>query len=151
MPRVYYPPPSGDIPPAGDVPLPPGPVAPPADADPLQPLPAPAAQKERAAPPPPHSIVLEPQDDGLSATVLFGGALAVCAQAYLWGTVFVTLFKPAPRPPATAAGVQRAQTQTGSPPGNPHAGNGAAADPADVQWLQGSAASQENAAPAGAR
>eukprot|EP00929_Paragymnodinium_shiwhaense_P013058 TRINITY_DN120917_c0_g1_i1.p1 TRINITY_DN120917_c0_g1~~TRINITY_DN120917_c0_g1_i1.p1 ORF type:complete len:403 (-),score=51.05 TRINITY_DN120917_c0_g1_i1:20-1228(-) len=34
------------------------------------------------------------KDSHVRPTVVAGGAVALCAQAYLWGTVFVTLFKP---------------------------------------------------------
>jgi hypothetical protein len=44
-------------------------------------------------------IVLEPKQSPLTASVFVGGCLALSAQAYLWGTVFVTLFKATPRPP----------------------------------------------------
>jgi len=42
----------------------------------------------------------EAAEDHVSTGVLVGGALAIFTQVYLWGTVFVTLFKAAPRPPA---------------------------------------------------
>jgi len=47
---------------------------------------------------PPIVIDLSKKDHGLQPSVIAGGVLALFAQAYLWGNVFVTLFKPTRRP-----------------------------------------------------
>jgi len=45
-----------------------------------------------------QAALQEPADKGPSAVVLFGGALAIFAQCYLWGNVFIAIFKPERRP-----------------------------------------------------
>ncbi|CAE7782776.1 unnamed protein product [Symbiodinium sp. CCMP2456] len=72
--------------------------------------------RQRYVPPaePPDDLRLldEPQVEPLQPKIIAGGLLAIFAQVYLWGNVFVTLFKPnrapaqpgAPAPPGPAAG-----------------------------------------------
>lgn len=60
-------------------------------------------------PPPqngPHPVIIisnDPKDQGIKPAALVGGLLAIFAQAYLWGNVFVTLFKQQRRPEEPAA------------------------------------------------
>jgi hypothetical protein len=50
-------------------------------------------------------IINNDKERGIQPVALAGGLLAIFAQAYLWGNVFVTLFKPQRRPSeATAPG-----------------------------------------------
>jgi len=51
-------------------------------------------------PPMPQLVPEEPAEPDVEPSVVLGGALAIFAQAYLWGHVFVTLFKPQRRLPA---------------------------------------------------
>jgi len=65
-------------------------------------------QRQRFVPPPPPPdddmrLLDEPQVESLQPKIVLGGLLAIFAQVYLWGNVFVTLFKPnRPPPPGTA-------------------------------------------------
>lgn len=69
---------------------------------------------------PPSGIVIieDPKDDKLQPGALVGGLLAIFAQAYLWGNVFVTLFKPQRRPQAAGAapGADGGEPATGPNP-----------------------------------
>jgi len=61
-----------------------------------------------------EAIKPEEQDQGMHPSVLIGGCLAIVTQFYLWGSVFVTFFKPQrPRSLATQP--------AGAGPGLPHA------------------------------
>lgn len=48
-------------------------------------------------PPRPVIIISDPKDKGYQPVAVVGGLIAIFAQAYLWGNVFVTLFKPTRR------------------------------------------------------
>lgn len=66
-------------------------------------------QRQRFVPPPPPPdddmrLLDEPQVEPLQPKIVLGGLLAIFAQVYLWGNVFVTLFKPN-RGPSPAPGV----------------------------------------------
>ncbi|CAJ1422702.1 unnamed protein product [Effrenium voratum] len=55
--------------------------------------------RQRYVPPPPPPddelrLLDEPQVEPLQPKIIMGGLLAISAQLYLWGNVFVTLFKP---------------------------------------------------------
>eukprot|EP00434_Breviolum_minutum_P039189 symbB.v1.2.034791.t1/scaffold4555.1/size38081/1 len=61
-------------------------------------------QRQRFVPPPPPPdddmrLLDEPQVESLQPKIVLGGLLAIFAQVYLWGNVFVTLFKPNRPPP----------------------------------------------------
>lgn len=67
-------------------------------------------QRQRFVPPPPPPdddmrLLDEPQVEPLQPKIVLGGLLAIFAQVYLWGNVFVTLFKPnrSPNPAPGAA------------------------------------------------
>lgn len=94
--------------------------------------------RQRYVPPaePPDDLRLldEPQVEPLQPKIIAGGLLAIFAQVYLWGNVFVTLFKPN-RGPAQP-GAPAAPGPPG-PPGAPAPGSGAPAP-----------APEESAAPA---
>ncbi|CAK9055630.1 unnamed protein product [Durusdinium trenchii] len=71
--------------------------------------------RQRFVPPPKPQdeelkLLDEPQVEPLQPKILLGGLLAIFAQVYLWGNVFVTLFKPnrAVAPPTAATGDARA-------------------------------------------
>lgn len=82
---------------------------------------------------PPH-LIFDMQDQGLQPNVILGGVVAIFAQVYLWGNVFVTLFKPQRQslqaqgglPPAPDVGAQGVMRSTdvalpaqGLPPSGP--------------------------------
>jgi len=49
--------------------------------------------------PPPRAVIIisDPRDKGMNPVAVTGGLIAIFAQAYLWGNVFTTLFKPSAR------------------------------------------------------
>jgi len=58
------------------------------------PQPPPAPSEPEPAPLPDPDLIDQPKVVGWQPKVLFGAGLAIFAQVYLWGSVFVTLFKP---------------------------------------------------------
>lgn len=74
-------------------------------------------QGDGAAAPPPEGPLSIPSlsatpEMGLRPAVLVGGFLAIAAQAYLWGNVFVTLFKPRTRLPLEPSSPEPEQVPT---------------------------------------
>lgn len=56
-------------------------------------------------------LVLPRQSDSLQANVVCGGVLAIATQMYLWGTVFVTFFKPQRQSVETGTEVQSSRAE----------------------------------------
>lgn len=82
-------------------------------------------QRQRFVPPPPPPdddmrLLDEPQVEPLQPKIVLGGLLAIFAQVYLWGNVFVTLFKPNrspnPAPGAAIPSATREEVPAAQPP-----------------------------------
>ena len=80
-------------------------------------------------PPPTILIDLIPRQSPLKPEIVAGGVLGICAHAYLWGTVFVTLFKRQPPVPSSQAAQEpetpSALEPTADAPTSPGSGGGA--------------------------
>jgi hypothetical protein len=102
-----------------------------------------------------HPVILisvQHKDDGFHPTAVVGGLIAIFAQAYLWGNVFTTLFKPQRR--AVDSSVGTPETAIQSAQGNVQRGTDTTANiaaPADLDPRRFSGASGVlGADPAGA-
>eukprot|EP00927_Polykrikos_kofoidii_P074102 TRINITY_DN70066_c0_g1_i1.p1 TRINITY_DN70066_c0_g1~~TRINITY_DN70066_c0_g1_i1.p1 ORF type:complete len:324 (+),score=52.73 TRINITY_DN70066_c0_g1_i1:136-1107(+) len=74
-------------------------------------------------------VSLARENGSMKPTVVIGGLLAIFAQAYLWGTVFVTCFKPNRRPLLLDAASSEPSAPTAAQPSTPSASQSPAEPP----------------------